>query len=55
MYRPEDELQELKRMFTKFLANKAQILANQVWDEKGWSNDDMKQIAKEDLRIRHKK
>lgn len=51
----EDELIEIKRMFTKFLAEKAKDLANKVWDEKGWTNEDMKRLSKEHLRTPYKK
>ena len=51
----EGELKEIKRMFTQFLANKAQLLANKVWDEKGWSNEEMKKISQEHLRVPYQK
>lgn len=49
-----DELLELKRTFVKFLAKKANKLANKVWDEKGWTNEDMERISKEHLRTPYK-
>lgn len=51
----EEELKELKRMFTEFLAKKAEILANRVWEEKGWSNEEMKRISQEHLRTPYKR
>lgn len=37
----EEELLEIKRLFTKYMAEKAKKMANEVWDQKGWSNADM--------------
>ena len=30
-------------------------LANQVWDEKGWTNDDMERLSKQHMRTPYKK
>jgi len=43
----EDELLKLKRMFVRFLAKKAKKMANEIWEEKGWTNEGMKRMAKE--------
>lgn len=42
----ENELLEIKRIFTKFLSDKAAQLANRVWEENAWTNDDMKELSK---------
>jgi len=49
-----EELLELKRTFVQFLSKKANKLANKVWDEKGWTNEDMKRLSKEHLRTLYK-
>lgn len=51
----EEELLEIKRLFTKYLADKATRLANEVWDKKGWSNADMERLSKEHLRTPYKR
>ena len=45
----ENELLELKRMFVRFLAEKAKKMGNEIWEEKGWTNEDMKRMAKEHM------
>jgi hypothetical protein len=37
----EQELLELKDLLAKFYADKATQRANQIWDEKGLTNEDM--------------
>jgi len=51
----DEELLDLKRVFTRFLAAKIKADTEAVWDEKGWTNDDMKILAKEHLRVSRKK
>jgi len=41
---------EVKRMFVKFLAEKVKRLADEEWDEKGWTAEDMKRLSKTHLR-----
>jgi hypothetical protein len=42
----EDSI-EIKRLFVMSLSEKASEMANQVWEEKGWTNEDMDAILKE--------
>ena len=51
----EDELLELKRVFVRFLAEKAKKMGNEIWEEKGWTNEDMKRMAREHDRLPYKK
>lgn len=51
----EEELVALKRLFVQFLAEKAKRLANQVWEEKGWTNEDMKRLAHTHMRTPYRK
>lgn len=37
----ESDLKALKRMIVKYLAQKATDLADEVWDEKKWTEKDM--------------
>lgn len=50
----DEELLELKRTFVQFLVKKANHLANQFWDEKGWTNEDMERLSKEHFRTPYK-
>jgi hypothetical protein len=40
----EADLQELKQLLAQFFAQKSILLANQVWDEKGYTDDYMNQL-----------
>ena len=46
----EDELLEIKRLLTRFLAEKAARLADAIWEEKGWTNEDMERLSKTHMR-----
>ena len=46
----EEDLIEIKRIFVKYLSEKARNLAEQVWEEKGWTPADMDRISKQHLR-----
>ena len=37
---------EIKRLIVKYLAEKVTKLADEVWDQKNWTNDDMESILK---------
>ena len=37
----EKDLLEIKRLIVRYLAEKATKLADDVWEKKGWSNEDM--------------
>ena len=41
----EEDLLALKRLFVRYLAEKATRLADKVWEQKGWTNEDMKKLA----------
>lgn len=47
---PEEDLLAIKRLLVRFLAEKATRLADQVWEEKGWTNEDMDRMLKEHMR-----
>lgn len=49
-----EDLMELKDLLSKFFAQKAIKNANQVWDEKGWTNDTMDDFLKQKLRSKKK-
>ena len=46
----EEDLLAIKRLFVRYLAEKATRLADEVWDKKGWTNEDMKQFAQTHMR-----
>ncbi|SEM65771.1 hypothetical protein SAMN05216436_106128 [bacterium A37T11] len=41
---PDSQLLELKRVMAKFLMERARDKADAIWDEKGYSDDKLKQI-----------
>jgi hypothetical protein len=41
---PEAQLQELKKVIAKFLLDKARDKADNVWDEKGYTDAKLQQI-----------
>ncbi len=46
----EEDLLAIKRMIVQYLAKKAAILADQVWEEKGWTNEDMDRLLNVHMR-----
>jgi len=46
----DDEWLEVKRMFVRFLAEKVKRLADEEWNEKGWTAEDMKRLSQEHMR-----
>ncbi len=45
---PESDLYELKTTLAKFYANLSIRHADEIWDQKGLTNEDMKKWLKED-------
>lgn len=52
---PEEDLLAIKRLIVKYLADKATRMADQIWKEKGWTDDDMERLSKTHLRTPYKK
>jgi len=50
----DEEWVEVKRMFVRFLAEKVKRLADEEWDEKGWTAEDMKRLSQEHMRTPYK-
>ncbi len=42
-----EDLLEIKRLITEYLAKKVTKLADEVWDEKNWTNKDMEKLLNE--------
>jgi len=42
----DNDLIEIKRLIVKYLGAKITRLTDEVWEEKGWTNEDMKRILK---------
>lgn len=42
----EDDYLIIKRMIVKFLAKRLDVLANELWEENGWTNEDMRNLLK---------
>ncbi len=51
----DEDLLEIKRLITKYLAEKANKLEEQIWIEKGWTNKEMDAISKRHMRTPYKK
>jgi len=51
----DDEWLEVKRMFVRFLAEKVKRLADEEWNEKGWTAEDMKRLSQEHMRTPYKR
>jgi hypothetical protein len=41
----EEDLLSIKRLIVRYLAEKATRLADQVWEEKGWTEADMERLV----------
>jgi len=42
----DKDLIEIKRLIVNYLAEKITKIADEVWEEKKWTNDDMKRLLK---------
>jgi len=40
----DNDLIEIKRLIVRYLAAKVTRMADEVWEEKGWTNDDMHRL-----------
>ncbi|MBX2967414.1 MAG: hypothetical protein KF845_14825 [Cyclobacteriaceae bacterium] len=43
---PEEQLAELKKVMAKFLLERAQDKADEVWDKKGYSDEKLNQVLR---------
>ena len=51
----ENELLEIKRILVRYLADKATRLADEVFEQKGWTQEDMDKLAHTHMRTPYKK
>ena len=42
----EEDLLAIKRLIVKYLAEKATKMADQIWKDKGWTDEDMDRLSK---------
>jgi len=42
----DTDLIEIKRLIVKYLADKVTRMADEIWEEKNWTNEDMKRLLK---------
>ena len=42
----EKDLIEIKRLIVKYLADKVTKMADDIWEEKNWTNEDMERLLK---------
>ncbi len=50
----EEDLLAIKRLIVQYLAEKATRLADQVWEDKGWTNEDMNRLLNTHMRTPYK-
>lgn len=50
----EKDLLAIKRMIVRYLADKATRMANQVWEEKAWTNEDIERLTHTHMRTSYK-
>jgi len=50
----ENDLIETKRLFRNYLINKAKNLADEVWEEKGWTQDYAEELSRKHMRVSSK-
>jgi hypothetical protein len=50
----DEDVLEIKRMLTRYFADKAIQEANKVWDEKGWTAEDADRMLNEHMRTPYK-
>ncbi len=50
----DEDLKAIKRLITKYLAEKLSLLADKVWEEKGLTNQDMETLLHTHLRTPYK-
>jgi len=50
----EEDLLAIKRLIVKYLAEKATRMADQIWQEKGWTNEEMDKLAHTHMRTPYK-
>jgi hypothetical protein len=51
----ETELKEIKQLLSSYFAEKAMNLADQVWEEKGWTDEDADKLSKKKMRTPYPK
>ena len=47
---PEEDLIEIKQMIVNYLAEKLAQKTDEIWEEEGWTNDDMKRFLNTHMR-----
>ena len=52
---PDEQLMEIKNLLAMYFAQKSIEQADNTWDKKGWTNDDMDKLLKEHLRTPYPK
>ncbi len=51
---PDEDLKEIKELLANFFAQKASRLANDVWEQEGFTEETMKQWRQTHLRTEYK-
>jgi hypothetical protein len=51
---PDEDLKMIKRLITLYLAEKLNRMADEVWEQKAWTNEDMRRLLDTHLRTPYK-
>ena len=51
----EEDLVEFRKVIALFFAKRSSDLADKIWDEKGWTDDDVDRLLKTKMRTPYKK
>jgi hypothetical protein len=51
---PDEDLKMIKRLITLYLAEKLNRVADEVWEQKAWTNEDMRRLLDTHLRTPYK-
>lgn len=49
----DEELSELRTALTQMLGRRLSNMADKIWDEKGWTNEDMERMLNTKMRSGH--
>ena len=51
---PEEDLRNIKQLIANYFAEKAMYMADQVWEAKGWTDEDAERMLNTKMRAPHR-
>lgn len=51
---PEEDLRNIKQLIANYFAEKAMDMADQVWEAKGWTDEDAQRMLNTKMRAPHR-